>query len=328
MKKILQRLLLRIRRFYWYHCKVHKSLPCINDADKASEIIYNTLMSPNPCMIARFGDNELRCMLNYLSISKHKNQFINLISCKTHAWWWTDQVRHSMQSNAGFFPNTDEMLTCFGKLLYDCTKDIDILGSWIEDETMIAEELEHTQRVFLPYLEPYFHKPSWARALEGKNVLVVHPFAEEILSQYKNRDLLFQDKSILPDCNISVIKAVQSIGGNTEQGFKNWFEALDWMKDRIDKHNYDICIIGCGAYGMPLAAHVKKMGKKAIHLGGATQMMFGITGKRWETWPENAYQRWGLPTHFYQKLINEHWIRPNNSNKPRNAQQVENGCYW
>ena len=27
--------------------------------------------------------------------------------------------------------------------------------------------------------------------------------------------------------------------------------------------------LGCGAYGFPLAAHVKRMGKKAIHMGGS-----------------------------------------------------------
>lgn len=48
------------------------------------------------------------------------------------------------------------------------------------------------------------------------------------------------------------------------------------MKDEIDKQDYDIALIGCGAYGFPLAAHIKRSGKKAIHLGGALQLLFGI----------------------------------------------------
>ena len=31
-----------------------------------------------------------------------------------------------------------------------------------------------------------------------------------------------------------------------------------------------------------MANEIKKMGKVAIHLAGATQLMFGIVGKRWE----------------------------------------------
>lgn len=36
------------------------------------------------------------------------------------------------------------------------------------------------------------------------------------------------------------------------------------MKSEIDKCDYDVCLIGCGAYGFPLAAHVKHKGKQAI----------------------------------------------------------------
>ena len=53
------------------------------------------------------------------------------------------------------------------------------------------------------------------------------------------------------------------------------------MKSEIDKCDYDVCLIGCGAYGFPLAAHVKHKGKQAIHLGGTLQLLFGIKGNRW-----------------------------------------------
>lgn len=34
----------------------------------------------------------------------------------------------------------------------------------------------------------------------------------------------------------------------------------------MDAYDYDVAIIGCGAYGMHLAAHAKRKGKIAIHL--------------------------------------------------------------
>ena len=33
---------------------------------------------------------------------------------------------------------------------------------------------------------------------------------------------------------------------------------------------------------MLLAAHVKRLGKRAVHLRGATQILFSIKGKHWE----------------------------------------------
>lgn len=110
-------------------------------------------------------------------------------------------------------------------------------------------------------------------------------------------------------------------GGDLD--FKDWFEALRKMEDDIDKLDFDIAIIGCGAYGLPLAAHIKQSGRKAIHLGGVTQILFGIKGKRWEN-PVQKMCKYG----YYPDLMNEYWVRLVESEKPRTANQVEGGCYW
>ena len=106
-------------------------------------------------------------------------------------------------------------------------------------------------------------------------------------------------------------------GNGTNTGFKNWFEALDSMKTKMDQIDYEVAIIGCGAYGMHLAAHAKRKGKIAIQLAGWTQMLFGVFGERWiKDQPQ------------YSRFINEYWIRPRESEKPKGAESVEGGCYW
>ena len=86
------------------------------------------------------------------------------------------------------------------------------------------------------------------------------------------------------------------------------------MKNDISKIDYDVAIIGAGAYGMFLGAFCKDMGKQALHLGGATQMLFGIKGKRWDG----------------STLYNEHWIRPSKDETPKGVEQFEHGtfAYW
>jgi hypothetical protein len=162
-------------------------------------------------------------------------------------------------------------------------------------------------------LEPWYHNSPWTKALAGKKVLVIHPFEKTIKSQYKKRTKLFANPNILPKFTLKTLKAVQSLGGNSDD-FSNWFDALKHMEDKISSTDFDIAIIGCGAYGLPLAAHVKRMGKKAVHLGGATQLLFGIKGKRWED------------SNF--KFINDYWVRPLEEEKPKAHKQVENSCYW
>ena len=95
------------------------------------------------------------------------------------------------------------------------------------------------------------------------------------------------------------------------------FLSLIFTKDEIDKIDYDICIIGTGAYGLPLAAHIKRSGKKGFHLGGVSQLLFGILGRRWENTIRSPHST----------LFNEHWVLPNSNETPKNANVVESACY-
>jgi len=284
----------------------------------ANDLIYSVLKEDKPCMIARFGAFELNCLVNYIGV-KYKERFKSFryfIKGQTPEWWWNQSLLQHMHTNAGFFPiNTAKIENFCEQMLNDMT-EVNILGSWLKQESFFQENLKNAKRVVLEDLEPFFATNPWTRALKGKKVLVVHPFAETIKKQYQKREYLF-DNDLLPEFELTTIKAVQSIAG-TNTPFADWFEALESMKTKIDKIDYDICIIGAGAYGFPLAAHVKRMGKKSIHLAGATQLLFGIIGKRWEeyiVWP-------------YINLFNEHWVRPGENEKPKNVKAVEGGCYW
>ena len=284
----------------------------------SNQLIYSKLISDSPCMIARFGAFELNCLVNYLGVSRSAQfkSYTQYIKSQSPPWWWNKSILQSMNTNAGFFPANVKMIEKFCELMLRDIKEVDVLGSWLKEESFLQKELTNIKRLVLEDIEPFFSVNPWTKALEGKKVLVVHPFAETIENQYKKRDLLF-DNHLLPDFELHTLKAVQSSAGSSTE-FVDWFQALDHMKSKIDSIDYDICIIGAGAYGFPLAAYVKQSGKKAVHLAGVTQLLFGIKGKRWENyivWP-------------YENLYNEHWVRPGDSEKPKNATLIENACYW
>jgi hypothetical protein len=298
---------------------------CEQDGDKASQIIYDALMSDSPCMIARFGSTELMCLSNYLGIKNNRGKYFDYIKGNAQAWWWEENIMTQMHQWSGFFPAREDKIKLFCELMLQDIPEVDILGSWLADEQLFEKELEHTEKIHLRLLEPYWAENHWSTALEGKKVLVVHPFAQDIMLQYQKRELLYKN-NLLPNFQLTTIKAVQSLA-DEKTDFNDWFEALEYMKSEIDKVDYDICLIGCGAYGFALAAHVKRRGKKGFHYGGALQLLFGIKGNRWED-PNYGVKEWGIPYGFYSNLMNEHWIRPGVNNKPKNAQVVEGACYW
>lgn len=191
---------------------------------------------------------------------------------------------------------------------------VDFLGSWRPEEILFKNKLRQAKKIDCFYITGIkARNKSWTRLLKDKKVLVVHPFADTIKRQYEtNRELIYTSELTLPKFkSLEIVKAVQSIAGN-KAGFNNWFEALRYMEDQISQKDFDIALIGCGAYGFCLAAHVKRLGKQVLHLGGDLQLHFGIKGKRWD----------------YKGMYNEFWVSPSESERPLNFENVEGGCYW
>lgn len=290
--------------------------------DNVSDMIYNLLSEEKPCMIARFGSTEMSAIINYLGVNSQQHSIIKFIKGEQPEWWWNKNIMNQMQQWSGFFPPTPDNMQRFGRLMLDDSKEVDLLGSWLRQESLLTDYLTSCSKyVWLDFLIPFLAENPWSRILEGKKVLVVHPFAETIIKQYNKKEKLFNNPNVLPTFKkITVLKAIQSLGGDNSE-FQNWFEALQWMKDKMDESDYEICLIGCGAYGFPLAAHAKRQGKKAIHLGGALQLLFGIRGRRWE----NPNLNKGYDISSY---MNDYWVRPSIEEKPNKSENVENACYW
>jgi hypothetical protein len=261
--------------------------------------------SGRPFAAGRIGSVELNCLERFLRIAKREDRYC-------------EKLRADMSNNAGFFPTDDESMDGFAMEFGDALAYLDFVGVWFNpyEDFVIKRFCQGAKLVPLRSLEPYYYPEPWSEALRGKRVLVVHPFAESIRASYwEKRSFLFMNPKVLPDFDLLTMKAVQSQAG-AAPGFATWFEALSSMKDTLAKMSFDVCVVGAGAYGLPLAAFVKTLGKQAIHMGGATQVFFGIIGRRWESHP------------VIGKMINEHWRRPNMNEVPPRAMSVEGGCYW
>lgn len=289
---------------------VYANKKVLNELE-TSEVIQNAILDNRPYMASRFGGNELNAMISgirdkypvYL-YEKHKRK-------NTLAPFF---------DGAGFFPRNVNLVPKFSEIMIDSCKSIDLLGAWglPHEEEVINKYLNNEVEITrLGCLEPYSNCSSpWSSALEGKKVLVVHPFASTIKKQYEKHRDIFPGTNVLPDMELIVYKAVQTAAGAKDRRFYNWFQALEYMYNEIKIIDFDVAILGCGAYGMPLAAKLKNDGKIAIHLGGATQVLFGIKGNRWDN------------NEYISAFYNDNWCRPSKDETPKNVKVVENGCYW
>ena len=289
--------------FFEQHMAVIDNKKVLN-REETNTLISEAILSGKPYMVCRFGATELATVKTFDFELEGK---------------YAAQLER-VHTLSGLFPETPETGKRFTELMLDSIPQADLIGIWPQafeeyyTTTYGSSDLQYT---WLRQLEPWMNpEHPWTAALKGKRVLVVHPFTESIAAQYEKRDKIYPGTEILPEFDLQLVKSVQTSGGGSDERFGTWFDAYEWMKEEILKRDFDVAILGCGAYGFPLAAEIKKAGKQAVHFGGGTQLLFGIMGSRWEN------------SERITKYVNDSWSRPMISERPANADSVEKACYW
>lgn len=306
----------RIRHYIKYITKKNESLvsrqsfELVNcDVNQTSGIISKWLSDGCPFIVSRFGNIELEWYLNYKILSRNFSyRFYSYIFNIINYW----KSSNRLINHHYFRPNNNLVATkYFIEKMDQVIPEIDFLASWRAAEQHDSVKLKQCK--FYSHLfdiEPYKSEYPWTLCLEGKKVLIIHPMVDLFVSQMKHKDKLF-NKRVLPDFTIVPVKALFF----DDPVYDTWPKMYEYYKDIIFSVAFDVAIIGCGTWGMPLCYEIKKLGKQAIHLGGATQILFGIMGKRWLQWPE------------YASMVNEYWITKH-ENPPAIASSIEDGCYW
>lgn len=274
---------------------------------KGNDVIKELLLSEKPVTISRFGKTEMD-PITYRELGRNDPKL-------------KEVVDREIGNCSGFFPCTSEMIDKYKEVFIESISDIDFMAIWffIENEEYMIDKYMSNPICALPgSLDPEYFKHPWSYALKDKKVLVINPFVETIEKQYYNyREHIYENPEMLPKYELKTLKAVQTLADERDPRFANWFEALDWMKEEIDKIDFDIALLGCGAYGIPLQHHIKSLGRSSVYIGGGVQVMYGITGRRWDN---NKYVK---------KWKNEYWTRPGASEQIASYKKVEmGGPYW
>lgn len=285
--------------------------------DETQDAIKQAIESAQPFMASRFGSTELRVLLKYKN--RNRNTYLQraykmLVNIESPVW--SAWEHRNIRTQSGFFPIDRQSVDYFSSMYIDAAKDIDLLGSWVRGENQFLKETENSLITKIESLEPFFSESPWTSALKDQSVLVIHPFADSIKRQYaEHRTNLFKGQQMLPEFKLTTLRPPQTLVRETE-GWSSWFEGLDYLKEQVQSLDFQVALVACGAYGMPISAHLKSIGKTVIHLGGPLQLLFGITGNRWRTQPE------------YSKLFNEHWTCPSQQERPPGHNLVDKGVYW
>lgn len=276
--------------------------------NEANNYLYNHLILNKPFVAARYGFTEHGIVNTFIMI---QNGLRN---------GYSQTQLEDGKKNSGIFPKNQDAFKSFSTIYLEATKEVDMLvywGSLIMEDYIIKHYAQNASLFPSRSLEPFEFEKPWTAALKGQKVLVIHPFEDTIQSQFKNRDKLFKNPDMLPEFELVTLKAVQSVA-DSDCKFNDWTQALNYMFDEAMKKDFDIALLGCGAYGFPLATKLKLAGKKVVHLGGMTQLLFGIKGARWEASRSDIVA-----------MYNDYWVRTGLHNRPAGADKMVDGlAYW
>jgi len=296
---------------------------CFQDVNPAAILRYNGIISTAlnreaPCAIGKVGTTELMG-LEYL------DRRIQLPWPRSASW---HRPAHRLYMCSGVFPPTEEIFLAWAKTYREALGQVDVVGQWQPANTYLAKYEDACLHEYAPGAErcggalvsPLQPLAPWVQELLAFRWLVITPFVETAKSQLAKLPSLGIYPTESADKLAQLRKTISFLASPPFAYMQppqepDWMTTLNKMKSSMGKMDFDLALIGAGAWSLPLAAHAKAMGKKAIHLGGVTQLLLGIRGGRYDQ--SGIYSR-----------DNSAWRNPLPAETPINCGLMENGAYW
>lgn len=270
------------------------------------KILTSAILASKPFAVARLGGVEASIVMwaketPQFSFGKHLPRI------------FSDTAQGA--SNAGIRPRNKVSYRAFAELAWDSLTCLDLQGVWLSGfETAYLSKLPKRVLYNVETIGPDGLNPShWIRALFGKRILIISPFANTIQAQIPKMADIWPEIPWLASTDFDVVQFPYLIDDDFPE---TWWEVYERIGQVVSAANYDVALVGCGGLGLPFAALAKRSGRVGIHLGGHLQLLFGIYGQR------HLHHEW------HRKHINEAWVRPDSNEVPKSAMRVEGGCYW
>jgi hypothetical protein len=250
------------------------------------------------------------------------------------------QILRNIFLNAGLFPATEATADAYASYMATMVLPrMDGIAEWnpcspLNESAILNHYAPSSVRFPARSLEPYYATATenrWTLVATGNTeskppIAVVSPFAESIAAQWGRQDSVWSTgpRIWIEGAKLATVRAGYSpmLAGHGSGAWPRavqeggWTAAIRWMADRVEASGAKLAIVGCGALSLPLCVALKSRGIAAIHTGGATQILFGIKGGRWETHS------------VISTFFNDAWIRPAAAEIPAHAAHVEGACYW
>jgi hypothetical protein len=290
----------------------------IPSIEQSNQQIIKLITSGEPFIISRLGSHETQIVIDYNNTGDFSDTYM--------------ETSNRVNMNGIYCrEKKKDIFKQYCKFYDKCLQNSDLLASFTNVNFGYVIKMQdyfskryNIKQIHSRSIEPFYQvqdniKP-WSHYLHGKKVLIINPFVDSFKKQQDNGFKIFKNKNMqlfLPDQEFIFYKSYQTIAGNHIHN--NWFDTFLLMCKDISKIDFDIALLGCGGYGLPLCNFIKmNLKKSAIYIGGGLQLMFGVMGGRWEN------------NQMWKQIIKENhtqFIKPSGNEVLDCLKTIEGGCY-
>lgn len=283
----------------------------------AFNILRDRLTDKNPYFLARIGGSDTDALANYFSIGMHDTSFSAHLKkylplCKRLNGFYSfrnevDDYRAYLDVIDSCYRRSDFLMVIGKKLQHsffpECLNQnqeaevqarIKILRRSISDLKTYVDSISSYHNIqFSSYTfagrllkDKYTLFNLFAEILPGRRVLVVCPFEMSIRQNRVNRHSFFKGEYNYPEFEPDYINVPITYEGLSRDQYPHeaWNETLSYLINEIRSREFDVALLSCGSYAMPIGRDIcETLGKKAIYVGGLLQLFFGIKGRRYES---------------------------------------------
>ena len=230
----------------------------------------------------------------------------------------------------GFFPATPEFCMEFSTVYAQHLRKLDCIGVFPDllPRMRGVLELYGISGPFVHYLdqEPDRASPGqesncYLSNLRGRRLLLVCSFAK-LLRERANQETFEAvwaktGKPWFFPAGVDALEFPYAYSESTRRRYRDVHELLQEIQNELASRQFDVALIAAGGLSIPLAAHIKELGKTGISLGGHLQALFGVMGKRWR-----------FSSEWQKKYINDAWIDMPPEYCPPETDVGDGGAYW
>lgn len=230
--------------------------------------------------------------------------------------------------NTGIFPMSPDFVLKYNRFYIEHVRNLDCLGIFIDHprELEILKYYElRNKLIHFVNQEPDRSRPDnpdncYLQYFRDKKLLLVCPFAG-LLKERATKEIFEgvwskTGKKWFYPKSVDALEFPYGFSPETHKKYKTAIDLFEHIASQIANRDFDVALIGAAGLAIPIASHIKSIGKVGIDLGGHLQILFGVIGERWQNWES-----------WKRDYFNDWWINMPDKYKP-NRRDVGDYDYW